>query len=105
MSKRFCFRTPFGSQRVNGPQTWRKSARQHFDLIVLFFNSIVELIWKTSLLVRLEILWLLGNTLTADDKFSRNVRENFPELIPMHLSERQNVFVKFSFRFLNLHKL
>ena len=54
-----------------------------------------RLSWERSLLVRYKILRLFFNTLTADEKYSRNNRENFPEPIKMRLSKK----VKSSFYF------
>ena len=43
-------------------------------------------------LVRSEILGLFVNTLTADDKYSRHNRENFPQQIQMILSQNPKIF-------------
>ena len=43
MSKKFCFRTPFGSQRVNWYKTQMKFARLYFFPNVLSFWQIMEL--------------------------------------------------------------
>ena len=79
-------------QHVYESQTLLKSARQHFSSIV---SSSGNRFGKTSLLVRFEVLRLLVNTLTADDKYSCIYRENLPEPIQMHLSLK----VKSSFHF------
>ena len=70
MPETSCFRTPFRSQGVHVSQTLLKSARQHF-----YPNSPImgdKLGLKTSLLVRSEILGLIGNTLLADHMYSRH---------------------------------
>ena len=66
MYKKFRFRTPFGSQRVNGSQILQKSAPENVLAIVSLFRD--KLSSKTSLIVRSEILGLFFNTVTADDK-------------------------------------
>ena len=66
MSKRYCSRTLFGSEHVNGSSTLLKYARKHF---YLFDSSITDqLCWSMSLLVSSEILGMFVNTLTANDK-------------------------------------
>ena len=67
-----CFRTRFGSQRVNGSQTLLKSAQHPFSPIVRLISDKVS--WKKSRLARLEILGPFVNTLTADGKYSRHNR-------------------------------
>ena len=69
MPKRSSFRTLFGSQRVNGSLTLRKAARHLFYLILPPFSE--KFSWKTSLLVRSEMLGVIANTLTENHKFSR----------------------------------
>ena len=46
------------------------------------------------------MLGLFVNTLTADDKYSRLVRENFHEKIQMQLSEKPKTFSEFHIAFL-----
>ena len=79
-----CFRTPFGSQRINPSQSLLKSSRHHF-----YTN--VPLIWdklscKKLLLVRLETLGLFLNTITTDLKISRRNSYNFAEQNQMQLA-------------------
>ena len=69
MPESSCFRTPFKSQRVDGCQTLPKSEWQNFH--PNFRLSQDKLSWKTSLLVRREILRLFDETLTADNMYSR----------------------------------
>ena len=71
MSKGSCLRKPLHSQRVY--KTLLESAR---------FSSIVSsspdtLSWKTSPLVRSEVLRLFINTLNTDDKDCRYNKGNF----------------------------
>ena len=47
---------------------------------------------KTSLLVRSEILRLFVNTFTTDGKYSRDERQNLPELIQMQLPRKSKAF-------------
>ena len=62
---------------LNGSQALLKSARQH--VYPKFASILYRLSWKTSLLVRSEILGLFVNTFTADDKYSCHNREKFLE--------------------------
>ena len=53
---------------------------------------------KTSLFVRSEVLELFVNTLTADVKYSRRYRENYPQPIQMQLSKKpktSQIFIAF----------
>ena len=47
---------------------------------------------KKLLLVRFETFGLFLNTLTSDDKYSRNNREKFPQQIKMQLSQTLKSF-------------
>ena len=78
MSRRFCFRKHFYSQRVYSSQTILKSARQHFYAIVL---SSSKNSFGRFLLAWFEILGLFVNTLTADDKYYCHNREKYPQAI------------------------
>ena len=79
-------RTPLESQRVHGLQSLLKSARQHVHLN--FPLSQEQLSYKTSLLVRCEILGLSGNTLTAAHMYSRHNSEKFTRHVQMPLSQK-----------------
>ena len=68
-SKRCCFSTPFGKQRVNGFETLLKSARHHYFPIFPLIGD--KLSWKKSALVTSEMLRVFVKTLTPDDKYSR----------------------------------
>ena len=65
-------------------------APEKFYLIVSSFWK--KLSVKTSLLVRSEILRLFVNTFTTDDKYSRDERQNLPELIQMQLPRKSKTF-------------
>ena len=79
MPEGYCSKTPFGRKRVHGSQTLMESARQHF-----YFNFpllLDKLSWRTSLLMRSEILLLFVNTLTVDHIFSPQNWEKFPQQV------------------------
>ena len=90
MSKRSCFRTPLSSQRVSEFEILLKPARHNFHPIIPLIKD--NLSWKTSFLVRSEILGLFVNTLTADDKYSRRNMENVWQIFQMELSQKQKHF-------------
>ena len=98
MSKRSCFRTPFGNERVNGFQTLLNSARHHY--YPLFSSIRGKLSWKKSALVRYEILSLFVNALPADDKYSRSNMQNLPQQFPTQLPQKQKTFSGFFIKFL-----
>ena len=92
-SRKFCFRTPFGNQRINWFQTPVKVARHHY---YPFFPWIPrELSWKKSDLFWSEILRLFANTLTADDKNSCRIMQNFLPQVQTLLSEKRKTFSVF----------
>ena len=92
-SRRSCFRTPFGNQRVNGFQTPLKVATHHY---YPFFPWIWgKLSWKKTALLWLKILRLFVNTLTADDKYSFSNMENFLQQVQTLLSEKRKTFSGF----------
>ena len=98
MSQSCGFRTPYGSQRVNGSQSLMKSSRDHFC-------NIVSLIWEQlscneMLLVRCEILERFLNTMTTDDNISCGNRNNFAQQIQMQLSQQSKRFSGVFFVFL-----
>lgn len=92
MPKRSSFRTLFGSQRVNGSLTLRKAARHLFYPIFPPFSE--KFSWKTSLLVRSEMLGVIANTLTENHKFSRLKWENFTQAIQMQLFKEPKTFCR-----------
>ena len=77
MSKRSCFRTAFGNERVNGFQTLLKSERQHY-------NPLFSWIWGKLSLKKYASAWsgilsLFVNILTEDDKYCRSNMQNVPQ--------------------------
>ena len=56
--------------------------------------------WKKSALVSSEILRLLVNTLTADNKYSRCNGHNFGQPVQAPLSHKQKTFCGFFIAFL-----
>ena len=97
-TRRFCFRTPFGNQRVNGFQIPLKVARHHY---YPFFPWIpVKLSWKKSDIFWFEILRLFANILTADDKYSCRNMQNFLQQHQTLLSGKNKTFSLFFVAFL-----
>ena len=90
MSKRSCFRAPFGNERINGFQTLLKSARYHYYRLFSWLRD--KLSVKNSALVCSEILRLFVNTLTADDKYSRRYMKNSRQQFETPLSQKQKTF-------------
>ena len=56
--------------------------------------------WKKSPSVWYEILRLLVNALTADDKYSGSNMQNFPQHFQTPLSQKQKIFSEFFIAFL-----
>ena len=83
LSKKRRLRTSFDSENAKGSHTLVKSPWGHFYHI--FSSLLGELIWKVSSLVESEVLGVIVNTLTADDKYSVQDFENFQFLIQMKL--------------------
>ena len=74
LSRKHCFGTSFDSQHVKESQTLVNSA---WKLFYHIFSSIWwELIWKISLLLEFDILGIIVNILTADDKYPVRDCEN-----------------------------
>ena len=84
-SRRSCFRTPFGNQRVNEFQTPLKVARHHCYPFFPWIPGKVS--WKKTALLWSLILRLFANALTADDKYSFRNMQNFLQQLQMLLSE------------------
>ena len=84
MHNRSSFRTPFGSQFVNGSQTLLKTGREHIYPTYSLFSHTQS--WRTSLLVRSGILGLFFNTLIADAKYSHHNAGNLEQPVQIHLS-------------------
>ena len=102
MHRRSFFRTPFGSQRVNGFQTLRNSARQHFYPT---FSSFCQTQRETpSPLVRCEIVGLIVNPLTADVKHSRHNTRNLVQPCQMHFLKNKTLAIHSLLYLKNLHE-
>ena len=85
-SRRSCFRTPFGNQRVKGFQTPLKVARHHYYPFFKWISG--KLSWKKTALLWSWILRLFANTLTADDKYSCRNMQNFLQQVQTLLSQK-----------------
>ena len=59
-----------------------------------------QLSWKKTLFLTCQILWLLVNTLAADDKYPVLNRDNLTIPIQMQLSEKEKTFSEFFSAFL-----
>ena len=75
-----------------------KSARHHY--YPLFSSIWGKLSWKKSLSVWYQILTLLDNALTADDKYSDSNMQNLRQQFQTPLSRKQKTFSRFFFAFL-----
>ena len=103
MSRRSCFRTPFGNQRVNGFQTPLKVARHHDYRFFPWISG--KLSWKKTALLWSKMLRLFANSFTADDKYScRNV-QNFRQQLQTLLSEKRKTLFGFFLHFWNVHQI
>ena len=98
-----CFRTPFDSKRVHGSQIPPQTALQHYSPNFPLIHD--KLRWKTSLLVRCEILGLFGNTLTADHIYSRHRWKKFPQQVQLYYLKSGDYFLQFLLRFWNARKI
>ena len=90
MSESFCFRRPFGSQRVKWSETFLKSARSHFYANSLLISN--KLSCVSCVLVASEILRPFSNMLTADHKYSCHNWEKFPQQVQLQLSPQRKTF-------------
>ena len=99
-SKRSCFSTPFGNQRVNGFETLLKSALHHY--FPIFARIRDKLSWKKLAWVISKIFLLFVNTLTADDKYSRRYIQTFWQQVQAPLSQKAESFFRFFIAFLKL---
>ena len=97
-SRKSCFRTPFGNQRVNGFQTPLKVATHHSCPFSPWISC--KLSWKKTALLWSIILRLFANTLTADDKYSFCNMQNFLQQLQTLLSEKRETFSGFFIDFL-----
>ena len=97
-SRRACFRTPFGNQRVNGFQTPLKVATHNYYPFLPWISG--KLSSKKTTLLWLKILRLFVNTLTADDKYSCRNMQNFLQQLQTLLSENRKTVSWFFVAFL-----
>ena len=97
-SRRSCFRTPFGNQRVKGFQAPLKVARHHYYPFLAWIPG--KLSWKKTAFLWLKILILFVNTLTADDKYSCRNMQNFVQQLQTLLSKKWKTLSGFFIAFL-----
>ena len=97
-SRKSCFRTPFGNQRVNGFQTQLKVATHHYYPFFRWISG--KLSWKRTALLWLKMLILFVNTLTADDKYSFCNMQNFLQQLQALLSQKRKTLSGFFIAFL-----
>ena len=93
MSKKPRFREPFDKLHFKGAQAVLKSSSQHLYAIDSSLPS--QYTWKKSLLLTCQILGLLVNTLTADEKYLVLHRDNSRIRIQMEFSKKQKSFSDF----------
>ena len=94
MSKKSRFRESFDKQHGKRTQALLKSASLH--LCDIPWSLLSQLSWKTSLLLTCQILGLLVNTLSANEKYSVLNRDNLTIPSQMQLSQKKKSFVEFS---------
>ena len=97
-SRRSCFRTPFGNQRVNGFQTTLKVASHHYYPFSRWISG--KLSFKKTTLLWSKILRLFANILTADDKYSCRNMQNFLQQLQTLLFQKRKTFSWFFIPFL-----
>ena len=97
-SRRSCFRTPFGNQRVNEFTTPLKVARHYYYPFTHWISG--KLSWKNTALLWLKILILFVNTLTADDKYSCRNMQNLLQQLQTLLSQKRKTLSGFFIAFL-----
>ena len=61
--------------------------------------------WKKLLLVTSKMLGLFANVFPADDKYSRDNKENFLQQIQIILSQKPKTFLDFPLPLWNLHQI
>ena len=97
-SRKSCFRTPFGNQRINWFQTPLKVASHYYYPFSPWISG--KLSWKKTALLWLKILRLFANTFTADDKYSCRNMQNFLQLLQTLLSQKRKTLSRFFIAFL-----
>ena len=98
MSKKYGFRRPFHKQHGKPAQALLKSGLEH--LYHIHCSPPSRLSWKKSLFLTCQILGLLFNTLTADEKYLLLKRDNLTIPIQTQLSQKQKTFSQFFAAFL-----
>ena len=98
MSKKYGFRRPFHKQHGKSAQALLKSGLEH--LYHIHCSPPSRLSWKKSLFLTCQILGLLFNTLTADEKYPLLKRDNLTIPIQTQLSQKQKTFSQFFAEFL-----
>ena len=98
MSRKSCFRTPFGNQGINWFQIPLKVARHHDYPFFPWISG--KLSWKKIALLWSKILRLFANTFTADDKYSCRYMQNILQQLQTPLSQRRKTFFGFFIPFL-----
>ena len=93
LSRKLRFKTSFDSQRVNGYETIVKAAWQ--NSYQFFLSLWREMTWNISPLLKLEILGVFVNTLTADDRYPKRDCENLQLSIQMQISLKKSFFWNF----------
>ena len=96
-SRKSCFRTPFGNQRINWFQTPLKVATRHYYHFCPWISG--KLSWKKTALLWLIILRLFVNTLTADDKYSCRIMQNSLQQLQTLLSKKRKTLSGFFIAF------
>ena len=97
-SRRSCFRTPSGIQRVNGFQTPLKVARHNYYPLFAWISG--KLSWKKTALLWSKILRLFAKTFTDDDKYSCRNMQNFRQQLRTLISQKRKILSGFFFPFL-----
>ena len=87
MFKKSCLRGLFDNQYGKYTEAYLKSTPQHIYYIQWPLTSQLSL--KKSFLLTRKILWLLVNTLAADEKYPVNNRDNLKIPIQMQLSLKE----------------
>ena len=95
--KKSHFIGPFHKQDSKWDQILLKSEQRHLYLI--HWSLWMQLSWKNFLIVVLNILRLLFKTLTFGLKYSLLNRDNLKSPIQMQLSQKEKLFLNFSWHF------
>ena len=100
MPKKSCFRGLFGKQDGKCTQALLKFPSNHLNHIYWLLAR--KFCSKKSLLLTLQILELLVNTLAANEKYPFLNKDNLTLTIQIQLSEKYKVFLNFLLHFWNL---